>query len=70
VADDTIMLVGDSHVETSLPFALMPDVLLGSALRALTGRSTRVVSVGAANEATWWLFGSLGLSDRFPELGG
>jgi hypothetical protein len=48
VADDTIMLVGDSHVETSLPFGLMPEVLLGSALRALTGRATRVVSVGAA----------------------
>jgi hypothetical protein len=45
--DDTIMLVGDSQVETTLPFEHMPEVLLGSALRALTGRATRVVSVGA-----------------------
>lgn len=46
--NDTIMLVGDSQVETSLPFGHMPEVLLSSALRELTGRGTRVVSVGAA----------------------
>ena len=45
--DDTIVLVGDSQVETSRPFALMPEVLLGSALRELTQRDTRVVSVAA-----------------------
>ena len=45
--DDTIMLVGDSQVETSRPFGRMPEVLLSSALRELTYRDTRVVSVGA-----------------------
>jgi len=48
MANDTIMLVGDSQVETSLPFVHMPEVLLSSALRELTDRETRVVSVGAA----------------------
>jgi anti-anti-sigma regulatory factor len=27
------------------------------------------VSIDAANEATWWLFASLGLTDRFPAPG-
>ncbi|GAA3194426.1 STAS domain-containing protein [Dactylosporangium siamense] len=27
------------------------------------------VTIDAANEATWWLFGSLGLAQRFPAPG-
>jgi hypothetical protein len=46
--DDIIMLVGDSQVETLRPFALMPEVLLSAALRELSDRDTRVVSVAAA----------------------
>ena len=29
-----------------------------------------VLSVDAANEATWWLFGTLGLADRLSPAGG
>jgi hypothetical protein len=48
VAAAEITLVGDSQVETSLLFAHMPEVFLSSALRKLTDRQTRVVSVGVA----------------------
>lgn len=44
---DTVMLVGDSQVETAMPFARMPEVLLSAALRELMGREIRVISVGA-----------------------
>lgn len=43
---DTIMLAGDSQVETTQPFGRMPEVFLSAALRELTGREVRVLSVG------------------------
>jgi hypothetical protein len=46
-ADDVVLLVGDSQVETTHPFARMPEVFLSAALRELTHRETRVISVGA-----------------------
>jgi hypothetical protein len=47
VAATTVLLVGDSQVETTRAFVAMPEVLLGATLRELTDRDTRVVSVGA-----------------------
>jgi len=45
--DQTILLVGDSQVETTHPFNSMPEVHLAAALRELTGRDIRVVSIGS-----------------------
>jgi hypothetical protein len=44
----TVVLVGDSQVETSRPLDKMPEVYLENALKAMTRRNVRVVSVGAA----------------------
>jgi len=46
-ADSTVLLLGDSQVETSRPFHTMPEVFLGETLRQLTKRDVRVVSVGS-----------------------
>src|SRR5262245_41012370 len=45
--ETTVLLVGDSQVETSRAFVNMPEVLLGATLSELTDRDVRVVSVGA-----------------------
>jgi len=45
--DTTVMLVGDSQVESTDPFARMPEVFLAAALGELIRRDVRVVSVAA-----------------------
>jgi len=45
--DTTVMLVGDSQVESTDPFARMPEVFLAAALGELIHRDVRVVSVAA-----------------------
>ena len=46
-ADTTVLLLGDSQVETSRPFHAMPEVFLGETLKQLTKRDFRIVSVGS-----------------------
>jgi hypothetical protein len=45
--DDAVILLGDSQVESLQSFASMPEVFLAEALRRVTDRDVRVVSVAA-----------------------
>ncbi|MFC5008122.1 STAS domain-containing protein [Dactylosporangium cerinum] len=58
------------------PVAIQLDLSAVSFVDTTAGELTRfhgvaaaagcALTIDAANEATWWLFGSLGLAERFP----